>query len=126
MKNKKLPIPTEYQEQARIFTLARLHLQRYPELRFLTGSLSGVRLTIGVAMKCKKAGCLVRGVPDLFLPIRRSQCSGLWIELKRVRGSKILPEQHVWAAMLTSQGYRHEFCKGCEAAWKVITDYLES
>lgn len=124
MNNKKFPFPTEYQEQTRIFILARLHAQKYPELRFLTGSLSGVRLSIGVAMKAKKAGCLVRGVPDLFLPIHRNKYSGLWIELKRVKGGRIEPEQKIWAEMLTSQGYCHEFCKGADAAWKVITDYL--
>lgn len=120
----KIPVPTEYSEQCSIFRRAQLYIKRYPELRFLTGSLSGVRLTVGTAMKCKNAGCLVRGVPDLFLPINRGGYSGLFIELKRVKGSKILPEQNVWATMLTSQGYRHEFCYGADAAWAVIVNYL--
>ncbi len=124
-KKQKVKIKTEYHEQCAIFRLAQLYSRQWPELRFLNGSLNGVRLTIGQAVKCKNTG-MKSGYPDLFLPIKRGSYSGLFVELKRVKGGRVQPEQKLWAAMLTSQGYRHEFCKGCEAAWKVITDYLES
>lgn len=129
MKKKKrtptAPCPTEYSEQCSIFRRAQLHSRQWPELRFLNGSLNGVRLTIGQAVKAKAAG-MKKGVPDLQLPIRRGNYSGLFIELKRIKGGRVEPEQKLWAAMLTSQGYKHVFAYGCDAAWKAITDYLES
>lgn len=128
MKKKKIPtVPTksEHAEQVSIFRLAQLYSRQWPELRFLQGSMNGVRLTIGQAVRAKAAG-MKKGVPDIFLPIKRGNYSGLFVELKRVSGGRIEPEQKLWAAMLTSQGYQHHFCKGCDAAWKVITDYLES
>lgn len=125
-KTKAPPVPTEYQEQVSVFKLAQIYCRRYPELRFLAGSLSGIRISIGLAVKCKRAGCLNPGQPDLFLPVRRSEYSGLYIELKRIAGGKIDPEQRVWEKFLTEQGFKHEFCSGGDAAWKVIVDYLES
>ncbi|MCK5603642.1 VRR-NUC domain-containing protein [Candidatus Pacearchaeota archaeon] len=129
MKKKKkvstVPCPTEHAEQCSIFRRAQLHSRQWPELRFLNGSLNGVRLTIGQAVKSKNTG-MKKGYPDIFLPVRRGKHSGLFIELKRVKGGRIEPEQKLWATVLISQGYRHEFCKGGDAAWKVIIDYLNS
>ena len=125
IKNKKPSGPTEYEEQAYLFRLAQLHARQYPELRWLNGSLSGVRLSIGNAVKCKKAGCLVPGIPDISLPVKRGLYSGLFIELKRIRGGRIESEQHEWRAHLINQGYAHHFCKGADAAWKVILEYLK-
>lgn len=117
---------TEYAEQCAIFRLAQLHSRQYQELLFMQGSLSGVKLSIGAAMKAKKAGCLRKGIADLFLPVRRNGYSGLFLELKRVKGSKILPEQVTFAAFVTNQGYMHRFAYGCDEAWKIIMDYLNS
>lgn len=125
-KKKKVSIilcPTEYAEQCSIFRRAQLHSRQWPELRFLNGSMTGVRLTIGQAVKSKNTG-MKRGFPDIFLPVKRGNYSGLFIELKRIKGGRIDPEQKIWATMLISQDYRHEFCKGADAAWEVIIDYL--
>ena len=129
MKNKnkpastKLPIPLEYEEQVAIFKRAHLYARKHPELRFLNGSLNGVRLPIGLAVKCRKAG-MREGYPDLQLPVRRGIYPGLYIELKRIKYGKIDPAQKDWAEFLISQGYMHRFCKGCEEAWDVIINYL--
>lgn len=129
MKKKKkmpvVPVRSEYVEQVTIFRLAQLHSRQYPELRFLNGSLNGVRLTIGQAVKAKNAG-MKKGYPDLQLPAKRGEYSGLYVELKRIKGGKIEPEQKEWAEFLVLQGYKHSFCKGCDAAWKVIIEYLNS
>lgn len=117
--------PTEYEEQAYLFRLARLYVNKYPDLKWLNGSLNGVRLTIGQAVKAKKAGN-VKGYPDIFLPVKRGQASGLFIELKRVKGGRIEPEQREWREFLLSQGYAHHFCKGADEAWKVIKGYLKN
>lgn len=120
----KKPIPTEYAEQCAIFRLAQLHVRQYPVLRFLCGSLNGVRLTIGQAVKAKNAG-MKRGVPDILLPVVRGTHCGLWIELKRIKGGRILPEQKEWAEFLVDQGYKHVFAYGADEAWTAIVDYLD-
>jgi len=118
-------VPTEFEEQVALFQLAQLYAHQFPELRFLNGSLNGVRLTIGSAVKCKKIG-MRKGYPDLFLPARRGEFPGLYIELKRVKGGRIEPEQREWREFLISQGYAHYFCKGAKEAWKVIIGYLDN
>lgn len=122
--NNDLSEPTEYEEQAYLFGLARLYVTKYPDLKWLNGSLNGVRLTIGQAVKAKRAGCLVSGYPDIFLPVKRGVYGGLFIELKRVKGGRIEPEQLDWRAFLVSQGYEHFICRGADEAWKVILEYL--
>lgn len=120
----KKPIPTEYAEQCAIFRLAQLYVRQYPVLRFLCGSLNGVRLTIGQSVKAKNAG-MKKGVPDILLPVVRGTYCGLWIELKRIKDGKILPEQKEWAVFLIKQGYKHKFAYGADEAWTVIINYLE-
>ena len=119
----KVPIPTEYQEQISLFQLAHLHTGRHPELKFLNGSLNGVRLSIGQAVKAKKAG-MRAGFPDISLPVRSGIYGGLFIELKRMDGGKISPSQQDWKTFLESQGYKHAFSLGHEEAWDIILKYL--
>jgi hypothetical protein len=55
---------SEYDEQVAVFEWALLNENRFPELKLMTGSLNGVRLTIGQAVKAKKTG-LKPGFPDI-------------------------------------------------------------
>jgi len=64
------------------------------------------------------------GVPDLCLPVARGGFHGLYIELKRQKGSKTSDDQKAWLSNLEKQGYFVALCKGWEAAAKVITEYL--
>lgn len=57
--------------------------------------------------------------------IIRTKYNGLYIELKRLRGSTVSAAQKQWIARLRDAGYAVEVCKGWEAAAAVITDYLE-
>ncbi len=65
------------------------------------------------------------GVPDLCLPVARGGDHGLYVELKRLKGSKTSDDQKAWLSELAAQGYFTALCKGWEAAAKVITEYLE-
>ena len=76
----------EEQEQAALFEWARWAQGNYPELRLLNASLSGVCLLPGQARKAKVSG-MVRGFPDIFLPVKRAGYGGLFIELKRPRAA---------------------------------------
>lgn len=47
---------SEHDEQTAVFQWAMIKSNRYPELELLQGSLNGVRLPVGLAVKAKKAG----------------------------------------------------------------------
>lgn len=123
IKNKKNIIPTEYREQEMIFEWAQLYSNKYPDLKLLNGSLNGVRLTIGQAVKCKKIG-MKKGCPDINLPVVCYPYAGLYIELKRMKGSSTSKDQKWWIARLREQGYRAEIIKGHIEAIKLIKNYL--
>jgi len=125
MPKNKLPIRSEYQEQCAIFDFAQIMITtgQYPELRLLNGSLNGVKLSIGQAVKAKKNG-MKRGYPDIFLPVARGGHHGLYIELKRISGGKLEDEQDFWLQDLSDQGYFACVCRGADAAKRVIINYL--
>ena len=86
-------------------------------------TLNGVRLTIGQATKAKRSGNK-KGVPDIWLPVKRGKFSGLVIELKREIGGVVLKEQKEWLAFLNKQGYNAVVCRGFMAAITEIQNYL--
>lgn len=129
---KRRAIASEYQEQKAIFDWRATAVKRWPELALLHSTQSGVRTSIGAAVKAKKAG-MPRGLPDLMLPIARHvlgdkvvRCKhGLWIELKRPSGGRTSKEQDWWMNELRIQGYVTRVCYGADEAIRTIMDYLE-
>ena len=124
MPKQKIPSWSEYQEQKAIFEWSEKMLWKWPELKYLNGSLNGVKLTIGQAKKAKYGG-LKRGVPDISLPLARKNWNGLFIELKRKQGGRTSPEQKDWLMFLSNQGYYAAVANGSEVAIRIITEYLE-
>lgn len=122
----------EADEQAALFRWAAFHVKYYPELALLNGSLNGVRLTIGQAVRAKKQG-MKRGFPDIQLPVARGGYHGLFIELKikpyrnhknKIVYPKISAEQLWWIAKLKAMGYCAVICRGFDAAMTEILKYL--
>lgn len=64
------------------------------------------------------------GVPDLCIPIASKGKHSLYIELKRLTGGKVSPEQKIVLEALNSLGHLAVVCKGFEEAKKVVEDYL--
>ena len=135
MKPSDIPAPLESAEQAAFIKWCRLSEKKYPGLDLIHCSLNGVRLTKGQAGKAKAAGMLA-GIPDLFLPVVRqipdSQLSnlsqgyiyhGLFIEMKRLKGSKMLESQKVIIPKLRKRNYKVVVAKGCDEAIQAIKDY---
>ncbi len=123
----------EADEQAALFRWAEFHRRYYPELALLNGSLNGVRLTIGQAVKAKKQG-MRSGFPDIFLPVARGGYHGLFIELKvepyrNHRNKTVYPKvsknQKWWIEELTKHGYRAVICKGFDVAMTETLNYLQ-
>jgi hypothetical protein len=123
LKKAKDIVPSEFWEQAMLFEWADRNTGTHPDLWLLNGSLNGVRLTIGQAVKCKRIG-MKKGFPDISLPVPRGEYHGLYIELKRVKGSRLGKEQLEWAGKLLDRGYCMALCKGYREAVKIILDYL--
>ena len=123
LKLKRPPEPSEYFHQVHIFQFAEIMQVQYPELRLLNGSLNGVRLSIGQAVKAKRAG-MKAGFPDIFLPVARSPYNGLFIELKKKSGSPITKEQKAWIEDLVKQGYCAMVCRGADMVKAILIQYL--
>ena len=106
--------PTEYVEQV---TLADyLAMKKY----LFTAIPCGQRTSIGHAMKMKRMG-VNRGCPDVLvvLPDRGL----LFIEMKRLKGSKVYPEQELWWKELNKiPGVESIICHGAEAAIKYLEE----
>jgi hypothetical protein len=93
-----------------------------PELRLLFAVPNGGDRNPIVAAKMKAEG--VRpGVPDYLLPVPRGEYIGLAIELKSLTGYASR-EQKDWIEALRAHGWRAEVCRGWQAAWDVLNDYM--
>ena len=111
-------IPTEHQEQVVIVKYCTL--KKIPIFHIPNGSYKSMTARI----KSKQEG-LKSGVPDLMIPIARKDYHGLFIELKRIKDSKVSDSQKEWIDILNSQGYRAVVCYGSSEAIKEIENYLE-
>jgi hypothetical protein len=129
-KTKPIDDRDEYDEQVKVFQWAEAAQAEFPALKYLIGSINGVKISIGSAVKMKKAG-LKRGYPDLSLDLPRSsnlghllKFHGLRIELKRRSGGKVSPEQADWLGWLQCNDYRAVVCYGSDQAIQEIKNYL--
>ena len=115
------PVPTEHQEQCAVIEWFDM---RYRGLRGRLAAVPNGGLRHKAVAGQLKAEGVRKGYPDLQLLVPHSGHHGLIIEMKRVRGSRIEPEQLEWLEWFAAMGYRAVVCKGFEAAKGVIEDYL--
>ena len=114
----------EYKEQKELIRWARMRSATLPELKLLTSIPNGGYLLSPSAASKLKATGLSAGVPDLMLPVARGGYHGLFIELKRLKGGRVSPEQRWWAERLNSEGYLAVVCYGWNDARQIIESYL--
>jgi hypothetical protein len=121
------PCPTEHQEQALFFQ--RLGLSRWKNLPIFAvpnfAGHHGSAVSRIVSGKRANAEGRRKGVPDIVVAVVCHGYPGLYIEMKRLRGGSVDPEQKGWHRKLAAQGYAVAVCKGHEAAWTALTQYLE-
>lgn len=67
---------------------------------------------------------LTKGVADFFLAMPVGRIGGLWLELKRVEGSRTSPEQIAWLERMAAVGYAACIAYGCDDAIRIIKDYV--
>ena len=116
--------PTESEEQQALFQWAQYQRGAYPEIDLLYHIPNGGRRSKAEAGRFKAEG-VKSGVPDVCLPVARGGFYGLYIEMKRQKGSSTSEAQKEWIAGLRAQGYFAVVCKGWSEAAEVITNYLK-
>ena len=110
-------IPTEHAEQCAVV--------QYCDMKHIPifAIPNGANKSIGQRMKFKAEG-LRGGVPDLFIPVPRNGKSGMFVEMKRLKGSVTSTEQTIWIEWLGELGYHVVVAKGAQAAIDYINSYL--
>ena len=111
-------IPTELQEH-----IALAQWLNLKKIRFYHPANGGVRSPKEGA-KFKAMGTSP-GIPDICIPIPIYPYHGLYIELKRIRKSRISPAQQGWIDFLNNEGYLAKVCLGFDNAKYVIDKYLD-
>ncbi|WP_026803623.1 VRR-NUC domain-containing protein [Aliarcobacter lanthieri] len=112
------PIPTEHQEQSLVIQYC--NLRKIPIFHIPNGSYKSLTARV----RAKKEG-LVSGIPDLMIPMPSKTYHGLFIEMKRVKNSKVSVQQLKWIELLNKQGYKAIVCYGSSAAIKEIDNYIK-
>lgn len=133
---------TELDLQAQVADYLRL---QYPNVLFHSDFGSGIKLTIGQAIKQKRLNGGRRSWPDMFIAKPQTvtfedgekyRYAGLFIELKK-DGTKIykkngelvadehIREQYKMLNQLFEEGYMAEFAVGFDEAKKIIDRYLK-
>ena len=129
---------TELELQAQVADYIRL---RYPSVIFHSDFGSGIKLTMGQAVKQKRLQGGRRAWPDLFIAeprrnkINGKQYHGAFLELKRdgvkvfKKDGELVANSHIreQAAVLDELrkcGYKAEFACGYDEAKKIIDEYL--
>lgn len=110
-------------EQLALLCWCALNLATYPELRWLYHCPNGGSRDKREAAKLKAMGTKP-GVPDLMLPIKRAGYSGLYIELKKLKGGKVSDEQREWLDHLRKEGFGAIVCYGWLEAKQTLIEYL--
>lgn len=80
---------------------------------------NGEKRAITVAKRLKAEG-VVRGIPDLFIPQWN-----LWVEMKRVSGGRLSPEQKGMIQYLEGVGHKVIVAKGAADASKQILEFCD-
>lgn len=114
----------EFQSQSALFDWARnpLVLKAYPELKLLSSSLNGVKLSKAQAGKAKAAGML-KGEWDIKLPVPKGKFHGFIIEMKAGR-NKLTEEQIEYGYLMAAQGWAMKVCWSWDEARTALTTYL--
>lgn len=133
---------TELELQAQVADYLRL---QYPDILFHSDFGSGIKLSIGQAIKQKRLNGGRRSWPDMFIAKPKTvatedgdkyRYAGLFIELKKA-GTKIykkngelvadehIREQYEMLSRLFEDGYMAEFACGFDEAKAIIDKYLK-
>lgn len=120
-----LPVPTEDQEAKNLVRYMRMMDLTFHHSPNETGQTQEARRR---ASRMKAMGTSA-GYPDytIVIPTDRypqASASLMFVELKRVRGSKTSDEQKAWIARLQEAGFPARICHGADAAKAFIKEVI--
>lgn len=119
-----VPIPTESDEQQSLFRWINWVLPKYPELELFHHITNEGKRSVYEGARLKREG-LLKGVPDLHLPVAHGDYSSLYIELKRSKGGRVSKEQEERFLQLRKAGNFVMICYGWEEAKEAIEYYIK-
>ena len=105
--------PSEHSEQVGFINWFRA---KYPQV-LIFAIPNGEKRSISVAKRLKMEG-VVRGVPDLYVP-----AWNLWVEMKRVSGGRLSPDQKEMITYLENIGHKVILGKGAGDASKKVLEH---
>ena len=105
-----------------IKAVSKTLLPKHPELALLYHIPNGELRDVRTAIALKRMGVL-KGVPDLHLPVPRKGYAGLWLELK-VETFETSPWQEAVHKMLRQYGHKVEVVRSVPQGLEILTDYL--
>lgn len=115
-------IPTETQDQIALVKYLELLKAQGKILLFSHVPQETYTKSWGVKMMNKKKG-VRKGVPDLIII---TDTTVLFLELKRLKGGSISPEQKQWNTHLHNKQTQAHIAKGFDQAKKIIDTYINS
>jgi len=114
-------VPLETDEAANLIAWKCAFMRTYPELELLFA----IPNQGAAGLKRLQVEGTVRGIPDYMLAVPRGRFNGMFLELKRRKGSKPSLEQYHFLGALTAQGYYCTIAYGWDEARDRIVQYLE-
>lgn len=102
--------------------LIKLHQEEYPDLAWVFAVPNGGKRNLFVARKMKAEG-QKKGVPDVWLPVKKHTYSGLVIELK-YGDNQPTREQKRWIAMLEMNDFLALVVNDIDKALEIFIAYV--
>ena len=124
LKNTLSKNPYEHSEQVRFVNWVKKQSLIDPIYEMLFAIPNGGKRSLRVGADLKLEG-VKPGVPDLMFAVPKGGYHGLFIEMKRVKGGYLSKEQKEWRERLLRQGYEFKMARGCDAAIKILKEYLD-
>lgn len=124
---------SEHSHQVALFAWCAYNVGKYPELEWYHAIKNEEKSgSVILGGKAKAAG-IKTGVSDTFLPVKRGEFSGLYIELKKpsvkpVKATSkggVSDDQRKFGAFVQSQGFGFAVCYGWEEARDMLIKYLQ-
>ena len=113
-----LVLKTSHSEHSEQVGFVNWFRAKYPKV-LIFAIPNGEKRAISVAVRLKEEG-VTPGIPDLYIP----SCN-LWVEMKRVKGGRISPDQKKIISYLESVGHTVIVGKGATDASKQVLEFLE-
>ncbi|AMW36181.1 nuclease [Xanthomonas phage XAJ2] len=115
-------------EATNLEEVKRVASHELPELKWLHaipngGSRGDDEKTRAIRGGQMKAEGVRTGVSDISWPVCRGSYSGLYIEMKKVKGGTVSPEQKEFIAFVQSQGFAAGVCHGWQEAVNILKMY---